>query len=66
MLVLTRRLNEKLVLPTLGITIEVVAVQGNAVRLGIQAPADVKVMREELVNRAAAAVTPAGSHLCPG
>jgi carbon storage regulator CsrA len=48
-LVLSRRLNEKIVLPGLGVTIEVVALKGNVVRLGIEAPPDVKVLREELV-----------------
>jgi carbon storage regulator CsrA len=48
-LVLTRRPHEKLVLPALGVTIEVVAVKGQVVRLGISAPPDVKVMRQELV-----------------
>jgi carbon storage regulator CsrA len=62
-LVLTRRLNEKVVLPGLGVIIEVVAVKGNVVRLGIQAPADVIIMREELIGASAAPVpsTPAAS-----
>ena len=50
MLVLSRRLGEKIVLPGLGITLQVVSVKGNAVRLGIEAPPDVKVVREELVS----------------
>jgi carbon storage regulator len=49
MLVLSRRLNQKIVLPGLGVTIAVVAVRGNAVRLGIQAPPQVPLAREEVL-----------------
>ena len=49
MLVLTRRLHEKIVLPDLNITIQVVAVKGDRVRIGIEAPPDIHVMREELL-----------------
>jgi carbon storage regulator CsrA len=48
-LVLTRRLHEKIVLPSLGMTIQVVAIKGGTVRLGIEAPPDVRVLREELL-----------------
>ena len=48
MLVLSRKLNEKILLPGIDATIEVVGVRGNTVRLGVQAPADVIVLREEL------------------
>jgi carbon storage regulator CsrA len=54
MLVLSRRLGEKVVLPTLGVTITVVAVKPGVVRLGIEAPADVPVLREELLGRGTA------------
>ena len=53
MLVLSRRLQEKIVLPGLGVTIEVVAVQPGVVRLGIDAPPDVTILRSELFERAA-------------
>jgi carbon storage regulator CsrA len=46
-LVLSRQLSEKIILPSLGVTIQVVAVNGGNVRLGIDAPAEVKVAREE-------------------
>ncbi len=49
-LVLTRRLNEKLVLPGLGVTVTVLAITGKGVRLGIQAPADIIILRDELIN----------------
>src|SRR5262245_2989567 len=53
MLVLSRRLNEKLVFPTVGATIQVLELKRNAVRLGIAAPPEVTVLREEIPNRAA-------------
>jgi carbon storage regulator CsrA len=49
MLVLSRRLHEKIVLPGLNITIQVAAVRGGVVRLGIQAPPEVRVVRQELL-----------------
>jgi carbon storage regulator CsrA len=51
MLVLSRKPNEKIVLPTLNVVIEVVAVKGHTVRLGIAAPKDVPIMREEIQAR---------------
>jgi carbon storage regulator len=48
-LVLTRRLHEKIVLPGLNVTIQVVGVKGDRVRIGIEAPPDIQVMREELL-----------------
>jgi carbon storage regulator len=47
MLVLSRKVGEKLVIDG-GITVTVVRIQGNRVTLGIQAPAEVKIMRSEL------------------
>jgi carbon storage regulator CsrA len=51
MLVLSRRLREKIVLPSLGVTVQVLGVRRGAVRLGIDAPPDVTVLREELVGK---------------
>lgn len=51
MLVLSRRLNEKILLPSLGITFEVVAIRPGVVRLGIEAPPEVAVLREEVARR---------------
>jgi carbon storage regulator CsrA len=48
MLVLSRRQNEKIVFPHLGITVEILRISGSAVRVGIDAPRDVAVLREEL------------------
>lgn len=48
MLVLTRRPNEKILLPGQNTTIQVVGIKGNAVRLGIEAPPEVEIIRAEL------------------
>jgi carbon storage regulator len=48
MLVLSRKIGERIVVPDGELTITVLAVRGNTVRLGISAPADVNVYREEL------------------
>jgi len=49
MLVLSRRVYEKIVLPNLGVTVEVIEVQGKRVRLGITAPVNVRIARQELL-----------------
>jgi carbon storage regulator len=48
MLVLSRRLNEKVVMPGLKVTVQVVAIDNGRVRLGFEAPPDVTILREEL------------------
>src|SRR5204863_2583562 len=48
MLVLSRRINEKLLFPDIGTAVQVLSAKGNAVRLGIQAPPEVTVLREEV------------------
>jgi carbon storage regulator CsrA len=53
-LVLTRRPHEKIVLPGLGVTIQVVSMKGGTVRIGIEAPPEVQVMREELLDQSQA------------
>lgn len=50
MLILTRRLNESIVIGD-NVTVRVMAVHGNQVRLGIDAPKEVHVLREELYFR---------------
>jgi carbon storage regulator len=47
MLVLSRKLNEKIVIDG-GIVVTVVKIDRNQVRLGIEAPAQVRVFREEI------------------
>jgi carbon storage regulator CsrA len=51
MLVLSRGRNDKVVFPTLGISVEILRVAGNKVRLGIEAPHEVPVHRHEVSER---------------
>jgi carbon storage regulator CsrA len=51
MLVLSRGHNDKVVFPTLGISIEILRVAGNKVRLGIEAPEEIPVHRHEICER---------------
>jgi carbon storage regulator len=55
MLVLSRRPGEKIVLDVNGvaITVQVVQIKGNTVRVGIVAPDSVQVDREEVANEKA-------------
>ena len=48
MLVLSCKLGEKIVLPGIDTTVSVVAIQGKVARLGISAPARVKIHRAEV------------------
>jgi carbon storage regulator len=50
MLILTRRLGETLMIGT-QVTVTVLAVKGSQVRLGIGAPTDVEVHREEIFEK---------------
>jgi carbon storage regulator CsrA len=52
MLVLSRRPNERILFPTLGVSVEVTSVSKNVVRLGITAPPSVPVLREEIASEA--------------
>jgi carbon storage regulator CsrA len=54
MLVLSRRPQEKVVIPAVGTTIQVVSVKPGVVRLAFDAPPHVKVFREEVLARAGA------------
>lgn len=51
MLVLSRREQESIVFPKLGIRVQVTRVKGKAVSIGVDAPDDVRVLRGELVER---------------
>ncbi len=70
MLILTRRPGERVVIAE-DILIEVMAVSGHTVRLGISAPQGVSIYREEIwlavkeENRAAAAADPASLPTAP-
>jgi carbon storage regulator len=51
MLVLSRKLGEKVVVPAHDIIIKVLEIRGNKVRLGIAAPNDTEVFRHEVWER---------------
>lgn len=49
MLVMSRRCDEEILFPNLGITVKVLRMQGNRVRLGVNAPEEIDVIRGELI-----------------
>jgi carbon storage regulator CsrA len=53
MLVLSRRLNEKIVFPESNTVVQIVGVRPGVVRLGVRAPAEVRILREEVHTRRA-------------
>jgi carbon storage regulator CsrA len=48
MLVLSRRPNEKVVFPKLGVSLEILKVSGNTVRVGVIAPREIEIARGEI------------------
>ena len=48
MLVLSRRQDDQILFPNLGISVKILRVAGQKVRLGVEAPPEVKVLRHEL------------------
>ena len=48
MLVVSRKKNQTIRFPNLGISVEVLRIAGNAVRIGVAAPCDVRILRGEL------------------
>jgi carbon storage regulator len=48
MLVLSRKLGERILVPHCDLAVTVVGIEGNSVRLGITAPSEVGIYREEL------------------
>ena len=52
MLILTRRVGERLMIGD-DVSVTVLGVKGNQVRIGVQAPKDVAVHREEIYDRIA-------------
>jgi two-component system, OmpR family, response regulator len=59
MLVLSRRLSEKIVFPGLKTAVQVVSIKPGIVRLGVEAPPNIVVLREELQERTAQWSAPA-------
>ena len=51
MLVISRRENERFLFPNLGITIEVIKVAGRAAKIGVEAPREIRVVREEIADK---------------
>jgi carbon storage regulator CsrA len=63
MLALSRRPGERVVFPSLNITVEVLQVKGNGVRLGIDAPPEVGIFREEIAPATGTGPPPADAKL---
>jgi CheY-like chemotaxis protein len=61
MLVLSRRPGQKVVFPSLGVTIEVLRAGGSVTKLGVEAPDDVPILRDEVLASQTAAADPARS-----
>ncbi len=51
MLVLSRKVGEQIVIPDLDVVLTVVRVKGNRVRIGVEAPENVKIHRREVWER---------------
>jgi carbon storage regulator CsrA len=51
MLVLSRRENQKILFPNLGITVEILGLKGSNVRVGIDAPPEIRILRAELTDQ---------------
>lgn len=60
MLVLSRKLNQEIRIGE-NIVVRVIGIKGNQVRLGIVAPDEVPVLREELLTKVPAPVHPSNS-----
>ena len=50
MLVLSRKTDEKIVFPNLGVSLKLLSVRGNLAKIGIEAPKDLAILREELAD----------------
>jgi carbon storage regulator CsrA len=50
MLVLTRRAHEKILIPAIRTSVQILDIRSNAVRLGIEAPREIAIVREEIAD----------------
>jgi carbon storage regulator CsrA len=57
MLVLSRKSNQRILIGD-GIGVVVLEIRGNQVRLGLEAPAEIQILREEIALRSTAARLP--------
>ncbi|MBX3442532.1 MAG: response regulator [Planctomyces sp.] len=48
MLVLSRKENQRIVFPNLGIAVEILRISGNSVKVGVDAPPQIRVLRSEV------------------
>lgn len=62
MLVLSRKFQEVIVIDG-GIRLTVLGIRGNIVRLGVEAPSGVKILREEILERHEPATSPSSRRL---
>ncbi len=53
MLVLSRKTDQKIVFPNLGVSLKLISVRGNLAKIGIEAPKDLAILREELADASA-------------
>lgn len=61
MLVLSRKADQKICFPGLGITVQILRVKGSSVRVGVDAPAEVRIIRDEI--DADGSVKPSHTHV---
>jgi carbon storage regulator len=65
MLVLSRKIGERIWIGD-NISVTVVRITGGGVRLGIEAPAEMPVIREELKSKIESSCSPGGQNVIPG
>ncbi len=50
MLVLSRKENQRIVFPNIGVSVEILRIEGNRVRVGVDAPRELRILRGELTD----------------
>lgn len=50
MLVLSRKTDQKIVFPNLGVSLKLLSIRGNLAKIGIEAPKDLAILREEVLD----------------